>query len=122
MARAKIVWDQDGRFYGVQFLCPGCLYSNGGMQPHTIPVRPVPPGEVESPHISWKDRWTWNGSLELPVFGPSLNTWWGGEHDLPLHRCHSWIGCSGAKPGQIQFLNDCTHHLKGQIVELPELD
>ena len=31
-------------------------------------------------------------------------------------RCHSYV-----KDGQIQFLNDCSHVLAGQTVDLPEL-
>ncbi|WP_227242404.1 hypothetical protein [Paraburkholderia caribensis] len=97
---------------------------------HTLPTLWTPPGLVVSPHIAWKDRWSFNGDFERPVFGPSLNTWWGGEtykRDngekwiVPLHRCHSFIGCNGAQPGQIVFLSDCTHALANQVRELPEI-
>jgi len=132
MSKAKINRDAEGRFYGIKILCPGCLYSNGTPMAHVIPVTWLPPGETEySPHISWKDRWTFNGDFDRPVFGPSLNTWWGGEtyrmqdgseRTIPLHRCHSFIGCNGAQPGQIIFLGDCTHALNGQTVDLPDID
>lgn len=123
MSKAKIVRDSDGKFYGIKFLCPGCLYHNGEPQPHVLPVNWLPPGETEmSPHISWKDRWSFNGDFNRPVFGPSLNTWWGGGvTEIPLHRCHSFVGCNGAEPGQIAFLGDCTHALANQTVELPDL-
>ena len=128
MSKAKIVRDSEGRFYGLKIMCPGCRYagpngSDGGPQPHILPVNWLPPGETEmSPHISWKDRWSFNGDFEKPVFGPSLNTWWGGEGTgIPLHRCHSFIGCNGAQPGQITFLGDCTHALANQTVDLPEV-
>lgn len=125
MSKVKIARDGEGKFYGLKILCPGCLYSNGEPQAHIIPVSNwLPPGETEmSPHISWKDRWTFNGDFERPVFSPSLNTWWGGEGTgVPPHRCHSFIGCNGAQPGQITFLGDCTHALASQTVDLPEID
>lgn len=122
MSKAKIVRDMQGRFYGLKIMCPGCVYSDGKPSPHTIPVNWLPPGETEmSPHISWKDRWTFNGDFERPAFGPSLNTWWGGENGIPLHRCHSFIGINGALPGQIKFLEDCTHALANQTVDLPDI-
>ena len=135
MPRAKIARDDSGRFYGIRILCPGCLYSNETCMSHVLPINTLPEGETEfSPHISWKDRWTFNGDFEKPVFSPSLNTRWGGEtrtytdddgnnkeYSIPLHRCHSFIGCNGAQPGQIVFLNDCTHELAGKIVDLPDI-
>ena len=98
----------------------------------TLPVsdwREVP-GEPESPHQQGKPHWSFNGDLDKPVFGPSINTWWGGDHykneqgkdyiPVPLHRCHSFIGCNGAQPGEITFLADSTHSLSGKTVELPD--
>ena len=60
-------------------------------------------------------RWTFNGNFDKPTFTPSLKCeWdWGEKHE---HRvCHSFI-----TDGNIQFLSDCTHKLKGQTVPLPE--
>jgi hypothetical protein len=121
--------DSAGDYYGMNIKCPGCLYSNGEPMTHTLPTLWTPPGMKQSVHISWKDRWTFNGDFDRPVFGPSLNTWWGGtthkdadgeEWSIPLHRCHSFIGCNGAQPGQIVFLGDCTHDKKGMVLDLPE--
>lgn len=89
---------------------------------HMMPVNWLPDGEAsESPHQVGAHHWSFNGDFENPVFGPSLNTWWGGEHDIPLHRCHSFIGCNGAAPGQIIYLGDCTHAMAGQVVSLPDI-
>lgn len=120
--KAKIHRDDDGRVYGVKILCPACLYMSGEPMEHILPVRVLPAGETEfSPHIGNRDRWDFNGDFEKPVFTPSLNTWWGGGNtQIPLHRCHSYIGCNGAAPGQIKYLDDCTHALKGQTVDLPD--
>jgi hypothetical protein len=58
-------------------------------------------------------RWTWNGSLDKPTFSPSLDV----NKQHPEYRCHSFI-----KDGQIQFMNDSCHKLKGQTVDLPDWD
>lgn len=56
------------------------------------------------------DGWTFTGTLECPTYAPSQLTTGGGDN----RRCHTFI-----RAGQIQFLNDCTHALKGQTVPLP---
>lgn len=86
------------------FECPGC----GEM--HAVRVRPSKdgaPGPV----------WTWNGSLDLPTFEPSLLVrWTHGETHQP-RVCHSFV-----HDGQIEFLTDCTHALAGEMVDLAEVD
>jgi hypothetical protein len=74
------------------FECPGCQYG------HNIPV--------EGPRA-----WKWNGSMDKPTFYPSIKI------DIPGGCCHSWV-----KDGQIQFLADCDHKLRGQTVDLPEVE
>lgn len=124
MAKAEIVRDQQDRFYGIKFRCPGCRWPDGRPGMHILPVHWLPPGETqESPHVAGKPHWSFNGDLEKPVLGPSVLSWWGGEGtDMPLHRCHSYIGCNGAEPGQIIFLSDCTHDKAGQVIDLPEIE
>lgn len=56
--------------------------------------------------------WAWNGSLELPTFSPSLRV----DYEGTI-LCHSFI-----KDGRIQYLGDCTHALKGQTIDLPEIE
>lgn len=98
----------------LSFWCPGCD------EAHTINVG--------------SGGWHWNGDADLPVFSPSIlvtGTEWltdnehaqlmRGEHVEPTpKRCHSFVGCNGAQPGQIIFLGDCTHSLAGQTVDLPD--
>ena len=55
-------------------------------------------------------RWKFNGDLDRPTFTPSLLSQYNNKE-----ICHSYI-----TDGKIRFLTDCTHHLKGQTVELPE--
>lgn len=121
MARAKIVTDDEGRFYGVRFNCPGCGLDRGGSdytegRGVTLPTDWTPPGYERSPHMS-SACWSFNGDMDKPTFNPSvLNTSnWGPERrEL---RCHSYVTA-----GRIQFLPDCTHPLAGQTVDLPEID
>lgn len=83
--------------------------------------------------------WGWNGSLEKPTLTPSIlvrsghyaSHWKDGdpcwcrykiehpneETDFECVICHSFV-----TDGQIQFLNDSTHHLAGQTVPLTPLE
>jgi hypothetical protein len=93
------------------FWCPGCEHA------HSI--------TVASP-----DGWVWNGDLERPSFTPSVlvqehktlidSTLEGPALTAPENitltpRCHSYV-----TDGRIQFLDDSTHPLAGQTVDLPE--
>ena len=124
MSRAKIVTDGEGLFYGIRFDCPGCaLHHDGAFGAHVLPVDWTPPGMVRSPHAG--KPWGFNGDMERPVFSPSILSRQSGAMvdgvRGPDFVCHSFIGCNGAQPGQIVFLDDCTHALAGQTVDLPEL-
>lgn len=81
---------------GVLFECPGCEMIH--VVYVTTPDRP---------------RWTFNGDFDRPTFLPSVHVSW--EHGEEKHVCHSFIN-----NGLIQYLDDCTHSLKGQTVEIPE--
>lgn len=59
---------------------------------------------------TFDSRWQFNGSLELPTFTPS-GLWNADDAQL---RCHFFV-----TNGQIQFLADSAHSLRGQTVELP---
>jgi hypothetical protein len=133
MARLRIIRVHgNGEYYGVQFHCPGCDFS------HIVQTDWVPPGMVRDRGCR-PDVWAFNGDLDHPVFSPSflLQTV---RHDPPVtpenfeewkrepwpqervpYVCHSFVGCNGAKPGQIVFLSDCTHDKRGMIVDLPDL-
>lgn len=115
---------------GYSFWCEGCG------ERHALNTEGGPPGQ----------NWSFNGDLERPVFGPSVHVRTG--HYTPRfkpdeegcwcttnaaeiaagrepysHRCqvcHTFIGCNGAAPGQIIYLGDCTHHLAGQVIDLPD--
>lgn len=91
---------------GYSHYCPGCE------QMHVF--------AVDQPFRNGA-RWTYDGNEEAPTFSPSMNIRVGpypndeeraGEFDV----CHYFL-----RAGRIEFLGDCTHTLKGQTVQLPEL-
>lgn len=95
------------------FFCPGCKEQQSITVNSDTAGRPV---------------WNWNGSLEQPTITPSIltrGTWpltdeeaaecLKGNNVSRKRVCHSFI-----TDGKIQFLNDCTHSLAGQTVDLPE--
>lgn len=96
---AKVEKYEDTNMIG--FYCPGCKVGH----------------EVTS-------AWQFNDDFENPTFSPSILVTWPANPNAiekfkewrTERRCHSFI-----KEGKIQFLDDCTHPLKGQTVELPEL-
>lgn len=130
MPRARIVRDVAGMFYGIAIECPGCG------QGHLLPTRWSPDGTTPSPAVQGRAQWDFNGNLDRPTFSPSLlvrtghhspgrkgDCWctWNAKHPgepapFVCGICHSFI-----RDGRIQFLNDCTHALAGQTVDLPEL-
>lgn len=90
------------------FRCPGCKCI------HTL--------TIDAPN-HWGARWSWNGSVEKPTFSPSYV-----ERVGPYPECSSKAGqidvChSFIRDGNIEFLGDCTHDLRGRTVPLdPILD
>ena len=103
------------------FRCPGCN------ETHMVTT-----GDGAGP------RWGYNGNAEAPTFTPSILIRSG--HYVPGYEagpcwctyakehpdedevfkcsvCHSFV-----RDGQIQFLNDCTHALAGQTVQLPDFE
>lgn len=88
---------RDGKVWLLMFWCPGCS------EPHGVPVR----GSKTS---KGGDGWEWNESEERPTLLPSVVV-----QSTPF--CHSFV-----RDGQIQFLEDCQHGLRGQTVTLPAYD
>lgn len=90
----------------LKFKCPACGHE------HMVSV---------GPKSYWNIRWQFNGDFDKPTINPSLLV----TCDIPpevaivpnIRRCHSFI-----RDGKIQYLDDCTHALAGQTVELPEMD
>lgn len=101
MPKLNAVNNTDGSIEGYCFGCPGC----GG--DHYLVVRPNKADNGAS--------WEFNGNLEKPTFSPSVLSRVQRPDSSKTMICHSFI-----RGGQIQFLNDCTHELAGQTVDIPE--
>jgi hypothetical protein len=87
---------------------------------HVRIYRPGPAGKMALPVLLKGQRegtpcWTWNGDCDRPTLRPSVLTR-GVYSDGKDHVCHSWI-----TDGQIHFLEDCTHSLAGQTLDLLDL-
>lgn len=99
MAKIKKIeyWGTDGTKYHhdqYHYNCPGCGYV------HAFALK------SEGGHHEF------NMDLNNPTISPSLV-----QNFTPGKMCHSFI-----KEGKIQFLSDCWHELRGQTVELPEIE
>ena len=112
----KILHDGDT----VHFECPGCG------EAHTLNIDPS----------QGRPCWSFNGNADKPTISPSIlaksghcasgkapgNCWCDYEQRMgkpapfTCHVCHSFV-----RDGSIEFLSDCTHHLAGKTVELPEV-
>lgn len=125
MAKLKPIREKglpDGKIIGYIFKCPGCH------QEHHVNTN-VPPNY----HWAHGYNWGFNGNVDAPTFTPSILIKTGhyvdGKHpcwcdynkehpDDPGPKCsvcHSFV-----RDGKIQFLNDCTHELAGQTIELED--
>lgn len=58
-------------------------------------------------------RWEWNGSMDDVTVSPSVLV----TKPRVLDRCHSYV-----RDGSIQYLDDCTHEMRGQTVALPVVE
>ncbi len=99
MAKIKKFKDSDSTYKYI-FICPGC----------------------NQEHVFNTTTWTFNQDFDKPTIEPSYLMKGGRpkkglKHDTELFVCHSFI-----TDGKIKFLEDCTHHLKGQTVDLPDYE
>lgn len=107
MHSAKLRRWEGGGQAGYSYWCQGCKSA------HSV--------VTEGP-----GAWGFNGDLLKPVFTPSVlvtidfPAGYVREPDDPPARCHTFIGHSGAQPGEVIFLGDCTHELAGQVLPLPD--
>ncbi|WP_370313490.1 DUF6527 family protein [Sagittula sp.] len=83
----------------VSFECPGCGWTH-----------------VLNLDTNRRPAWSFNGDLARPTITPSINAWLEDGNGNVKKRCRSWV-----RDGRIQFLGDCTHALRGQTVDLPEI-
>ena len=109
MAKVEIFTDNELE-KSYRFHCPGCN------ETHLFWVKSLRGAPVWKAAGDGREQgpvWDFNGDVERPTVRPSIlvqgSPW-------ENRRCHSFI-----TDGKIQFLGDCTHELRGQTVELPEL-
>ena len=107
MPKAKW-YDESYKYYPesagvVVFYCPGC---KGYHYIHTKEKN------------SSGAMWAFNGLMDSPTFSPSIHIHYT-DYETQEHKtiCHSFV-----RDGQIQYLTDCRHDLKGQTIDLPDLD
>lgn len=89
---------------GFHHWCPGCGHA------HTYYVM----------NGNGRPCWTFDGNMEKPTFAPSMRVFTPAHTDEDGKHpeetlCHYFL-----RAGEIQFLNDCAHALKGQTVALPD--
>jgi len=117
--KVRTVRDGLGQVCGLAFDCPGC-------------------GTRHAVNTVGPQAWSFNGDFERPTLSPSVLVRRGhyanpdgqpgncacdfqqrfpneAPWPWPCTRCHSFV-----REGRIQFLEDCTHALKGQTVDLPD--
>ena len=98
MAKVKRLTDNSGVYVSWAFECPGCNMWHSCNETHPTPSAP---------------KWIFNGDVERPTFSPSVLVRY--PDDGQEKRCHSFV-----TDGKIRFLDDCSHGLAGQTVELPD--
>lgn len=81
---------------GYMIYCPGCK------QGHHFNLKEKNPNGVGGFQAVWK----FDGNLESPTFSPSLLC-------QGIIRCHIFV-----EQGKIRFLDDCSHELRGKIIDL----
>jgi hypothetical protein len=98
--------DSSGERSYLTFCCPGCraYFADKG--------RGLPMMERHQVIVQGRGAWDFNGDLNKPTFTPSvlMNTWyWDEAKQVKVpYICHSFV-----ENGRINFLNDCTHALRG---------
>jgi hypothetical protein len=97
--KVKEIKNSDASHFGWAIKCPGC-----------------------SDYHIFDKRWTFNGDVNSPTFRASMlaTVDWPQHHPetgKPKSICHSFV-----TDGKIQFLSDCTHSMKNQTVDLPDID
>lgn len=62
-------------------------------------------------------RWKFNGNFEKPTFRDSMRVQTKDDDGNLVQHCHSYV-----TDGNIEFLPDSLHELRGQTVPLPEFE
>jgi hypothetical protein len=105
VSKARDVRNADGSLYGWSVRCPACD------EMHVFPAKmnDASPG------------WAFNGNYDRPSFTPSLRLTWreadpSDPNPLSGKMCHSVL-----TDGIWNYCDDCTHALRGQKAQAPDL-
>jgi hypothetical protein len=106
MSKIKRLTKDDGGYHGeLTFWCEGCK------EFHHI--------NDSKTEIANANVWEFNGDFEHPTINPSIlitsRKFNQKTNQYENIRCHSFI-----KNGEIQYLHDCTHSLKGTTIVLDD--
>lgn len=106
--------DADKKRDYLAFCCPGCKQFFQGNELHMTMMH------RHQVIIRGPGAWGYNGNPDSPTFTPSVlvqTSYWDEKQQKSLpYVCHSFV-----ENGRINFLNDCTHELRGwhDLVEWP---
>lgn len=74
-------------------------------------------------------QWDFNGDLDNPTFHPSVNERSGSYVDQNYKDDHEFHGYGQSyqchfiiTEGKIHFQADCSHELRGQVLDLPDIE
>lgn len=99
--KINIVSNTKGQLLGYSHYCPGCGHD------HVF---------YTTPESQYHCLWTFvNNDFEKPTFRASMLV--NPKNDPSYHRCHYFI-----TDGEIQYLNDCTHSLKGKTIKMKNIE
>jgi Family of unknown function (DUF6527) len=85
----------------IAHFCPGCA------EPHFIHI---------SKPSSNGSQWSWDGNIVEPTIEPSVNIHKAVPKKRKPYVCHYRL-----QHGEIHYLDDCTHMLRGITMRLPPL-
>lgn len=102
---------EDGRPFPDRwwFYCPGCMQE---IKIHNPDYTDEERKRLSVHCINVRDIHKFNGDADKPTFSPSLM-----YNFIPGRICHSFV-----TDGRIQYLDDCTHPLARQTIDLPEIE
>lgn len=95
------------------FYCPGCRAELQRRQAAgELDIDDESCHDLSLHMMNVRDVHRFNGDVERPTFEPSIMA-----HGAPSVVCHSYV-----RAGRIQYLDDCTHAMRGTTIDLPEVD
>jgi len=109
VALIRRIRDKRESYKAIVLWCPGCEITDEDGHVHAgLHMLPINGNAKKRP------TWKWNGDLVQVTLTPSILT--KSNRGVIPFRCHSFL-----RQGRWEFLNDCTHPLKGRTVPMVPL-